>query len=149
MTKDKKGQLNLLLVRQAYLNRKVKMGHLYSLGELKTVHYEIELWYQKSCEKVKEQSRAVEFQSNEKVTIYHHEIHKKLIKKSSILKLDTPAGLIEGHDKCAEFLENQVKILLLEDAGLDSMAQDKLLEEVLPCFSEADNKVFKAHPSKK
>ena len=43
--------------------------------------------------------------------------------------LETPEGLVEGHEKCAEFLENQVKSLLL-DAGLDLTAQEKLLEKV-------------------
>ena len=69
---------------------------------------------------------------------------KKLIKKSSILKLETPNGVIEGHNKCAEFLENEVKNLLLEDAGLDPIAQEKLLEEVLPCFTDADNAILSA-----
>lgn len=95
--KEKKDELNLLLLRQAYLNRKVKLGQLQRLGELHTVHQYIQRWYQRSCSKVKDQSRIREFQANEKVTIYHHEIHKKLIKKSCILKLETPEGLIEGH----------------------------------------------------
>ena len=105
LIKLKKGELNLLLVRQAFLNKKVKMGQLHMLGELRTVHQQIQLWYQRASDKVKDQSRATEFQSSEKVTIYHHEIHKKLIKKSSILKLETPSGLVEGHDACDNFLE--------------------------------------------
>ena len=127
LNKISKESLTLLLVRQSYLNKKVKSGNFHALGELKAVHLQIQLWYQKSCEKIKDQSRATEFQTNEKVTIYHHEVHKKLIKKSSILKLDTPNGLIEGHDKCAEYLENEVKSLLLVDAGLSLKAQEKLL----------------------
>ena len=106
IAKERKGELSLLLVRQAYLNKKVKLGHLQKLGDLRSVHHQIQQWYQRACEKIKDQSRALEFQSSEKVTIYHHEIHRKLIKKSSILKLETPAGLIEGHAKCAEYLEN-------------------------------------------
>jgi hypothetical protein len=131
MTKISKEELNLLLVRQAYLNKKVKNGQHDRLGELRTVHSEIQLWYQKSCDKIKDQSRAAEFQKSEKVTIYHHEVHQKLIKKSAILKLQTPDGLIEGHSKCSEYLENQVKDLLLNDAGLDPSSQEKLLGEVL------------------
>ena len=73
------------------------------------MHIKIQLWYQESCEKIKYQSRASEFQTNEKVTIYHHEVHKKMIRKSAILKLETPIGIIEGHNKCAEYLENEVK----------------------------------------
>ena len=122
---DGKGQqlseLNLLLVRQAYLNRKVKLGHTNNLAELRTVHSFIQQWYQKQCEKIKLESRASEFQESEKVTIYHHEIHKKLIRKSAILKLQTPDGLLEGHDQCAAFLEKDVKNLLLTDANLDHL----------------------------
>ena len=65
MAKNKKEELNLLLVRQAYLNRKVKLGQFERLGELSTVHHEIQLWYQRTCAKVKDQSRAKEFQSSE------------------------------------------------------------------------------------
>ena len=149
LNKDSKETLNLLLVRQAYLNKKVKSGNFEALGELKAVHNLIQAWYQKSCDKIKDQSRASEFQTNEKVTIYHHEVHKKLIKKSAILKLDTPHGTIEGHDKCAEYLENEVKNLLLVDAGLSLYAQEKLLEEVLPCFTDADNIALAAAPTMK
>ena len=67
--------------------------------------------------------------------------------KSSILKLETSSGLIEGHYKCAEYLENEVKGLLLVDAGLVAEAQSKLLEEVVPCFTEADNKLFLSPPT--
>ena len=147
MSKDKKSELNLLLVRQAYLNKKVKLGHLQKLGDLKAVHHQIQHWYQRACEKIKDQSRPLEFQSSEKVTIYHHEIHKKLIRKSSILKLETPAGLIEGHASCAEYLETEVKNLLLVNAGLVPEAQSQLLEEVSPCFSDADNALFLAPPT--
>ena len=147
LTKDSKETLNLLLVRQAYLNKKVKLGHMQELGELKSVHLKIQLWYQESCDKIKYQSRASEFQTNEKVTIYHHEVHKKLIRKSAILKLETPNGIILGHDKCAEYLENEVKNLLLVDAGLDPDAQTRLLDEVLPCFTESDNAILSAPPT--
>ena len=86
MSKDSKAELNLLLVRQAYLNKKFKLGL-------------IQGWYEKQCKKVKTQSRKDEFQESEKITIYHHEIHKKLIRKSAILKLQTPGGVIEGHEQ--------------------------------------------------
>ena len=43
MTKISKEELNLLLVRQAYLNKKVKNGQHDRLGELRTVHSEIQL----------------------------------------------------------------------------------------------------------
>ena len=71
------------------MKEKVKMGHLDRLGELKTVHNQIQQWYQEASNKIKDLSRAAEFQKSEKVTIYHHEVHKKLIRKSAILKLET------------------------------------------------------------
>jgi hypothetical protein len=37
MAKDSRSELNLLLVRQSYLNRKVKLGHANNLAELRTV----------------------------------------------------------------------------------------------------------------
>ena len=111
------------------------------------MHQSIQLWYQRACSKVKDQSRMNEFQSSEKVTIYHHEIHRKLIKKSSILKLETSNGLIEGHASCSNYLEEDVKNLLLGDAGLLPAAQHELLEEVTPCFTEADNAAFLTPPT--
>ena len=147
MGKDSRGELNLLLVRQAYLNKKVKLGNTEMLVELANVHSLIQGWYAKQCEKVKIQSRKAEFQESEKVTIYHHEIHKKLIRKSAILKLQTPGGVIEGHDQCATFLENEVKSLLLTDAGLDPTAQNVLLDDIEPCFTEADNVILRAPPT--
>ena len=147
ISKDSRGELNLLLIRQAYHNKKVKKGHAGHLLELNNVHALIQGWYQNQSEKVKVKSRAQEFQDSEKVTVYHHEIHKKLVKKSAILKLQTPSGIIEGHNACATFLENEVKNLLLTDAGLDQSAQNTLLEEISPCFTEADNIILRAPPT--
>ena len=65
------------------------------------------------------------------------------------MKLQTPGGIIQGHKLCSEFLEREVKNLLLTDAGLDQAAQDCLLEEVEPCFSEADNSILTAPPTLK
>ena len=135
MLKDSRAELNLLLIRQAYLNKKVRLGMTSKLTELKSVHSLIQKWYEKECSKVKNESRAREFQES----IYHHELHKKQLRKSAILKLQTPEGTLEGHQKCSEYLERDVKNLLLTDAGLDHSAQEALLEEIVPCFSEADN----------
>ena len=59
MSRDRKSELNLLLVRQAYLNKKVKLGQLEMLENLKAVHHQIQCWYQRACEKIKDQSRAL------------------------------------------------------------------------------------------
>ena len=102
---SRKEVLNLLLIRQAYLTRKLQQGFNYMLGELNEVQLLIEAWYQKESEKVQHQARVEKFQNNEKTALYHHELLKKVIKKSSILKLQTENGLLEGHDACASYLE--------------------------------------------
>ena len=81
-----------------YLTKKMREGHTYKLSELNTVHLLIEQWYNKESEKVQHQSRVKEFQSSEQTSIYHHELHKKMLKRTSILKLQTEEGLLEGHD---------------------------------------------------
>ena len=112
MNKERRNYLNLLLVRQAYLTRKIQTGLLTRLDELKTVHLLIEEWYNPECGNIALQSRADDIQQLEKFRIYHHEIHQKLIKKTSILKLDTEIGILEGHTACATYLENSVADIL-------------------------------------
>ena len=68
------------------------------------------------------------------------------MKRSSILKLQTENGLLEGHGQCASYLEDQVASLLLHPAPLHQGARDCLLEEVLEVFSEQDNVKFMAIP---
>ena len=144
----RKEVLNLLLIRQAYLTRKLQSGMSNKLGELKEVHILIEAWYQKESQKVQYQSRVDEFQQNEKTTLYHHELLKKTIKKSSILKLETDTGTLEGHEACANYLEKTVEDLLLHPADLDKVAQETLLKEVKVVFTEEDNKRFLTPPTK-
>ena len=149
INKEKREALNLLLLRQVYLTMKVQQGLSNYLSELKTVHILIEQWYSKESEKVQHQARVKEFQCNEKTTIYHHELHKRSIKKASILKLQTESGVIEGHSACAEYLEKSVENLLLHPAVLNPAAQQALLDEVVPVFSAEDNlKILKAPTSK-
>ena len=119
--------LNLLLLKQAYLVQKLQKGNSHRLASLKQVQAEIQLWYEEDSEKVKMQSRSDEIDSSENVRIYHHELHAKHIKRSSILKLKTEKGMLEGHVACADYLEQAVGDLLLHPAELDSDAQDALL----------------------
>ena len=145
--KEKREALNLLLLRQCYLTMKVQQGLSYNLSELKTVHILIEQWYSRESEKVQHQARVNEFQHNEKTTIYHHELHKRSIKKASILKLQTESGIIEGHAACAEYLEKSVENLLLHPAELSLAAQQILLNEVVPVFSAEDNQEILKAPT--
>ena len=142
MNRERRGELNLLLLRQAYLTRQLQLGQMVKLGELRTVQKAIEHWYERESEKIILQSRADDISQSEKVRIYHHDLHKKNMKQSSILKLQTEHGLLEGHDLCANYLEDQVAKLLLHPAPLHQEARDCLLGEVHQVFSEQDNVKF-------
>ena len=85
--KERNEKLNLLLLRHRYLKNKLQIGLFSYLSELKLVHMEIENWYIKESEKVQHQARVREFQEREKSCIYHHEIHKRTIKKHLFLSL--------------------------------------------------------------
>ena len=142
MNKERRGYLNLLLVRQAYLTSKVQKGLLWRLSDLKHVHLLVEQWYDEECSNIALQSRTDYIQYSEKIRIYHHEIHQKQIKKSAILKLETDEGFKEGHKACATFLEKSVADLLLHPAQLDLAAQYALLDEVERVFTEEDNQML-------
>ena len=79
MTHLKNGRLNLLLLRQSYLSRKLQQGNLNYLTQLLLVQSEINNWYETESERVKIQSRIEEVESPEAVTIYHHELHTRKI----------------------------------------------------------------------
>ena len=122
LNKQKRGELNLLLIRQAYLGREIFRGNLSKLSELRFVQEEVNAWYQRESEKIVLQSRTKEVNVNEKVRIYHHELHRKKIKQSTILRLETDVGVVEGHEQCAKYLEQQVEDLLLNQHVIDSMS---------------------------
>ena len=148
LKKERNEELNLLRLRQAHLNRKVEHGETWRLSELKTVHSCIDNWYVKESSKIKFQSQAAEYQQDEKVRIYHHELHRKRIKRSCILTLETSTGKLEGHQACADYLEQTVEDLLLHPVQLNQAAQDALLAEVEPVFTEADNTLLLKKPTK-
>ena len=127
LSREKKEELNLLRLRQGYLNRKLTLGETWRLAELKAVHVSIENWYSSESSKIKFQSQASEYQQEEKVRIYHHELHRKRIKRSSILKLETAAGILEGHKACADYLEKTVEDLLLHPVELNQAAHRHFL----------------------
>ena len=147
--RQKRGKLNMLLLKQSYFTRKMQEGNLEILGQLKEVQVSIMEWYEEESSKIVLQSRVEDVQESEKVRIFHHEQHAKHIRKSSILKLDTEdQGLLEGHQACADYLHGQVAELLLNKAVLDPTAQASLLMEVPKVFTEADNAILKKMPSK-
>jgi hypothetical protein len=118
------------------------------LGELFTVQREINAWYRQDCEKIKLQARAEELNKAEPVRIYHHELHSKKIKRTSILKLDTGDKIIHGHTECTQFLEKSISDLLLHPATLCEAAQNALLREVDHVFTEVDNSLLSKFPDK-
>ena len=143
-------EINLLLLRQAYLTRKLVVhGQTGYLGELHAVHLLMDRWYNKEAEKIQHQARVNEFQDSEKSSIYHHELHKRTARKGAILKLQTEAGLITGHSACADYLEQTVEDLLLHPGQLDLVSQQILLDEVTPVFTAEDVKMFLTPPTKK
>ena len=148
LKKQRRKVLNLLYIRQAYLGSKVRSGDLSSLSQLAEVNLRVSKWYEEESQRVILLSRAEDINTNEKVRVYHHALHRKNINRSSILKLETPAGIVEGHENCAEALEQNVASHLLHPAMLDPSAQDILLSEVEPCFTDKDNLMLLAEPSK-
>ena len=148
MNKERRGQLNFLLVRQAYLTNKLLRGDLSCYTALEEVKLRISKWFNEESEKIILISRAHDINMNEKVRIYHHDLHRKLKQKSAILKLQTPSGIVEGHEDCAAAVEKSVADHLLQPANLDPAAQEILLREVKPCFTEADNLYLEAPPTK-
>ena len=93
-------------------------------------------------------SRSNDLNLSEKVCIYHHGQHKQFRKRSSILKLMTSEGFIEGHEACASALEANVASHLLNPAQLDPLAQEILLAEVESSFTDEDNDKLVAPPNK-
>ena len=148
VNKQRRGYLNLLMMRQCHLSKKLQSGQLSLLPTLREVQLRIEEWFETEVEKIKHQSRVEDIQTSEKVRIYHHELHKKNHMKSSILKLQTDQGLIEGHTACAEYLQQVLEDLLLHPAQLDGASQDVLLGELDKVFTEKDNKMLVAVPTK-
>ena len=101
------------------------------ITELKLVNLLISEWYQQESSAIHLLSRSNDLNLNEKVRIYHHDQHQQFIKRSSILQLQTPAGLVSGHLECAKALEDNVTDHLTNEADLDPLAQQILLSEVL------------------
>ena len=60
-----------------------------------------------------------DYVESEKVRIFHHELHRKHLKKSSILKLTTDDLKLEGHNECSDFLEKSVSEILSGSPELD------------------------------
>ena len=148
INKRKRGRLNALLIQQSFCTREIQNGDHSFLPELKIVQTRIQEWYETDSQRIALQARVDDIQTSEKIRIYHHEQHKKLVKRSSILKLQTEQETLEGHDACSRFLVGEAAKLLLNPAVLDQAAQTMLLSEVVPVFTEEDNQKLEKPPTK-
>ena len=66
INKEKREKLNLLILQQTYLTSKLQNGESYRITALNQVHHQITEYFRKESEKIQHQSRAHEFQANEK-----------------------------------------------------------------------------------
>ena len=130
-----------------YLARALQKGDLSVLSSLKTIQKLIVEWYEKESQKIILQSKSDDCEMNEKVRIYHHSLHAKNIRKGSILKLQTERGLLTGHQECANYLEDQVKTLLLNKHPYKQGSRDALLNFVPKVFTDTDNKMLLKPPT--
>jgi len=87
LSKEKLSELNLLEIRQSYLVRKIQSGQMKHLHDLYLVQSNIDQWHKIACEKIKLISKCDEVSLNENFIVYHHELHKRHIKRTSTLKL--------------------------------------------------------------
>ena len=148
MNRQKRGALNALLLQQSFLTKEIQGGQLHLLPDLKDVQSRIVEWYENDSQRVVLQARVDDVQQSEKIRIYHHNQHKKLVKRSSILKLKTENETLQGHDVCSKYLIGEVSNLLLNPAILDHVAQDQLLADVVPVFTAEDISNLEQEPSK-
>ena len=148
INRQRRGRLNALLLQQSFLTKEIQTGDFHLLAGLKDVQTKIQEWYDSDSQRVVLQSRVDDVQQSEKVRIYHHDQHRKLVKRSSILKLKTETQTLVGHDACSNYLMGEAANLLLHPAVLDVDAQAKLLAEVEPVFSTEDNNDLEKDPSK-
>lgn len=82
---ERREELNLLMLLRSYLAMKLQCGERHQLEERKDVQKMILDWYQTIEEKLLLQARTDEVRMGENVRLYHHELHKKHVKKTSIL----------------------------------------------------------------
>ena len=73
INQDRRSRLNFLLLRQAYLVKKIQINHAERwpvwIAELVQIQEQIQAWYRDIAEKVQHQSRKLEFQMSEQTRI--------------------------------------------------------------------------------
>jgi hypothetical protein len=147
LARERRGALNFLFLQQSFHARRLQAGEMHHLQGLRTVQLKIVKWYEEESAKIILQSRSDECSEGERVRVYHHELHQKKIRRSSILKLETERGVLLGHADCAAFLETEVEKLLLTPNPLDQSAWDELLADTPVVFTDSDNAQLMAEPT--
>ena len=141
---DKKARLNLLMMTQEHIAGKVERGSLHHLPELRKTQKEICHWFEANARKVILHGRIRDAVDSEKTRIYHHEKLFKTFERNKVDKLQLKGEIIEGHDRCAKHLDDEVRVLLGHPAKLDREAQRDLLAEVERVFTDEDNAMLEA-----
>ena len=139
MKKERLAILNMLKLKQAYFTTQVQGNIINSLTKLLVINGRIAGWYKSESEKISLMSRSEDLALNTKVCISHHSQHQLFRKRSSILKLRTPQGVVSDHDVCAVALESNVANNLLNHADILPQAQEILLKNIKQSFTEDDN----------
>ena len=85
LSKQRRSELNCLLMKQSFYTKELQAGNTNRLGQLKEIKVEIVKWYEKESMKIILQSRVNVVQQSKKVRIFHHEQYVKHCKKTSIL----------------------------------------------------------------
>ena len=84
-------------MKQVYYNYKAVEGDYNAKIKLHLVNLDIKKWFSKEAEEAILHINSQELEESESMNLYHHELHKKKMSKSEILKLETPNRPIYGH----------------------------------------------------
>ena len=82
-------EIKMLYIKQAYLVKKLQKDYssVSYLPSLQTIQRLIKEWFFNYSKHIQTQTRRKEFQEGEQTRIYRHELHKRYLSKSSIVKL--------------------------------------------------------------
>lgn len=142
--KNKRARLDLLMMSMEHMAGKVERGLLHHLPELRKIKKEVCQWFEDNSRKVIRHGRVKDALDSEKSRIYHHKKLFKTFERDKIEKLQLEGEVIEGHEKCAKHLDEEVRALLGSPAKLDIRAQGDLLAEVKEVFTEEDNTMLES-----
>ena len=105
MTRQRRGVINLLNLQLSHATTNL-MSDRSSIvyAEYESIKLKINNWYQEESKNLLLRCKARDIDESESATIYHHQMHQKRFKRSSLLKLDTPEGMKIGHTECQKYM---------------------------------------------